>query len=61
MKMSVRRSDIRVSLCSGRSCWRVGLRGDIAGGVNGGLLGFRCEKYGLVFPPALLHSYIMVL
>ena len=57
MKMSMQRSDIRVSLWSGRYYWRVGLCGGIAGGVNGGPLDFRCENtvlvlYSLILPPA---------
>ena len=32
--------------------------GGIASGVNGGPLAFRCEKYGLVSPLALLHTCI---
>ena len=67
MKMSMQRSDIRVSLWSGRYYWRVGLCGGIAGGVNGGPLDFRCENtvlvlYGLILPPATapLLYYIAV-
>ena len=60
----MRRSDIRMSLWSGRSCWRIGLCGGIAGGVNGGLLDFRCEKYtgtASSFRLPLLHAYITLL
>ena len=50
MMTSVRCADIRVSLWSGCSCWRIGVCGGIGGGASGGPLDFLCDNTILVRP-----------